>query len=244
MDENHVRITERDLRLLEFVAQHRFVLASQVQTLLGASRGATYRRLQALARAGLLEHRPVFDRHAHAHWITRRGLALLGSSLPPPRLELGEYRHDVGLAWLWLAADRGAFGPLERIVTERQLRSVRPGSGPKPHRPDLVLVCAGGGRVAVELELTTKSRTRRERILAGYAADPRIDAVLYLVEDRRVGRAIEASARRLGISELVHVQRVRVDAGPGRSTGGRARSRESGPRSWGSSARRRESIAR
>jgi hypothetical protein len=43
----------------------------------------------------------------------------------------------------------------------------------------------------------------------GYAFDRRIDAVIYLVRDRASGRRIQESARRLGISDLVHVQLVR-----------------------------------
>ena len=62
--------------------------------------------------------------------------------------------------------------------------------------------------MAVELELTAKARARREKILGGYALDARIDAVLYLVCDRRVGRAIERSAAAIGISPMVIVQLV------------------------------------
>jgi hypothetical protein len=76
----------------------------------------------------------------------------------------------------------------------------------------MVLVTETGHRVAFELELTTKAPERRERILAGYAADPRIDAVIYLVDRATVGRAIERSAARVGISDLVRVQKVTIGA--------------------------------
>ena len=47
--------------------------------------------------------------------------------------------------------------------------------------------------------------------MESYAADPRIDAILYLVPDRPLGRRIEQAARTAGIGELVHVQAL---AGP------------------------------
>ena len=56
--------------------------------------------------------------------------------------------------------------------------------------------------------ISTKGRARREQILTGYGADRRIDAMVYLVERASVGRAIERSAARIGISEIVRVQRV------------------------------------
>jgi hypothetical protein len=224
-----IQITDRDRELLRFLAAHRLALADQVQALLRISAAATSARLRPLSRAGLIHTETVFHRQPACHQITRKGLAAIGSELPPPRLDLRGYRHDVGLGWLWLAARAGTFGPVSEIVSERQMRShdgiaqaageqvpfgvklggVGPGGRDRLHYPDLVLRTASGHRVAVELELSPKGRGRRERILASYGAERRIDAVLYLVEDPAVGRAIRGSAARLGLSDIVHVQRCR-----------------------------------
>lgn len=238
MGRNGALITERDQALLSFVAQHRLVLTSHVQVLLSISQDAARARLRALRAAGLLAGERFFHGQPPCWWITRKGLALIGSRLPPPRIDLSSYRHDVGLAWVWLAGQRGAFGPLRELVSERTMRS-RDGAlaqaapvGPEPtepfgvrlggvgpagrerlHYPDLLLITPGAARIAVELELSTKERARRERILSGYGADPRFDTVLYLVDRPAVARAIEGSAARLGISTMVHVQRVQWDFG-------------------------------
>lgn len=222
-----VRLTDRDRVLLEFAAHHRVFLAAHVQLLLGTTAAAVSPRLRALRRAGYLGAQRPFERQAHCYWITRRGLGAIESRLPAPRPELGSYRHDIGVAWLWLASRQGAFGPARQIVSEREMRSrdgtggrrsdpfgVRFGSvGPagraRLHYPDLLLIGPSGRRVALELELTSKGRARRERILGGYAADGRIDSVLYLVDHPATGRALRASASRLGISARVHVQSVR-----------------------------------
>jgi hypothetical protein len=229
-----VRLTDRDRELLRFAARHRIVLAAQLQALLGASAAAVATRLRALRRAGYLGSQRPFDRQATCYWIKRRGLSAIESSLPAPRPELGSHRHDLGIAWLWLAARQGAFGAARQIVSEREMRSgdgtagrranpfgvrlggVGPGGRERLHYPDLLLVGPGGRRVALELELTSKGRARRERILAGYAADGRIDSVLYVVDQPATGRAIQASAARLGISARVHVQRAHWD-GMGRA---------------------------
>ena len=224
-----VRLTDRDRLLLSFAARHRIVVGAQLQVLLSLTRSAAAARLRALRRAGYLGSQRPFDRQPPCYWITRRGLGAIESRLPTPRPELGSYRHDLGAAWLWLAARHGAFGPVRQIVSEREMRSgdgtsgrsanpfgvrlggVGPGGRERLHYPDLLLVGSGGRRIAVELELTSKGRTRRERILAGYAADGRIDSVLYLVDRPATGRAIEASAARLGISGRIHVWRARWD---------------------------------
>jgi hypothetical protein len=245
---DRLRITERDRRLLEFASRHRIVLPDQARVLLETSANAAATRLRTLARARLFDQQTFFDRQPRCYWITRRGLAAIGASLPAPRPDLRAYRHDVGLAWLWLAARGGAFGPLEQLVSEREMRSwdaaqahtasmaggplepfavrlggVGAGGRERLHYPDLLLIGGGGRRVAVELELSSKTRTRRERILAGYGADRRFDAVLYVVDSRSVARAIRSAAMRLGVSERVHVQGVSWGANEPRQAIGRAR---------------------
>lgn len=233
MAPRRARITDRDRTLLAFLAEHRIALTAHVQTLLGVSARAAEARLHALRAAGFVDSERPFHAQPRCWWVTGRGIGALDSTLAPPRFDLHSYRHDVGMAWLWLAARRGVFGPLREAMSERRIRSrdgveahaaraehrtarlfavrlggVGPGGRERLHYPDLLLVTAGGGRVAVELELSTKARPRRERILSGYGADPRIDAVLYLVDSPGVARAVRAAAARLRISARVQVQRV------------------------------------
>lgn len=210
--------------MLAFAAEHRVVLSSHVQALLGISDRTATGRLNSLTQRGLMRTELGLDGE-DAYLIQRRGLAEIDSELPRPRdLDPGSFRHDVGLAWVWLAARAGAFGAVNELVSERRMRSadgrgddvpygvrlggVGPHGGTRRHYPDLLLETVGGHRVAVELELTGKARTARERILGGYAIDNRIDAVLYLARDERIARAVRASARAVGISDLVHIRTV------------------------------------
>ena len=77
------------------------------------------------------------------------------------------------------------------------------------HYPDLLLIVAQG-RVVVELQTSSIGRRRLEASLAAYGAEPTISAVVYMVEDRRLGRIIRSTASRLGISQRTYVQPVRV----------------------------------
>jgi hypothetical protein len=221
------QLTEPDLQALAFIAEHRLVLPGHVAVLLDTSLEAATARLRRLAKARFLRKERVFGQQPD-YQVTRRGLAAIGSTLPTPRRDLRVYQHDIGVAWLWLAARAGTFGPLEAMVGERRLRShdgarepeseplgVRiGGTGPhgreRLHYPDLLLRTADGRRVALELELTAKSRTRLETILGGYGADPRIAGVVYLVQSQTVARSVERAARKVGVADLVHLQRVRL----------------------------------
>jgi hypothetical protein len=216
--------------MLEFAAEHRLILAAHAAALDGVSDAAASRRLRTLTRHGYLRYKREL-RGPGCYLIDRRGLKAIGSDLPRPRdLDLATYRHDVGLAWLWLAAHAGAFGALDEVISERRMRShdgrrqpwaeplgvrlggVGPWGGERRHYPDLLLVTSSGQRVAVELELTAKPRRRREEILGGYAIEARVDAVLYLVESKRLARAITDSAKAVGIAQMVDVRQLDLQA--------------------------------
>jgi len=223
-----VQLTDRDRELLGFLAEHRTVLGGHVQALLGVSAAAAYSRLRSLTGSGFVRREALFYRQGACYQITGKGLAAIGSGLSRPHIDLRQYSHDIGVGWLWLAARAGTFGALREVISERSMRShdatgdgrhaplgvrlggVGRGGRERLHYPDLLLVDVTGERVALELELSGKSRPRREMILAGYGADARIDAVVYLVDDPAIGRGIQESARKLGISRRVRVQRVRL----------------------------------
>jgi hypothetical protein len=231
------RLTPRDLELLSFASEHRIVLASHVQELFGTSAQSAYSRLRRLTACGYLVHRRVFDGQPGCYQIKRQGLSAIGSGYVPPRLDLSRYSHDVGLAWLWLAASGGAFGSLREIVSERRMRSLDavrgggsiplgvrlgghgPRGGERLHYPDLLLVAPGGQQIAVELELNGKGKAKRAVILAGYAADRRIATVLYLTHRVWIGNAVAASAKALGVDRLVQVQRFRWGTASGARDG-------------------------
>ncbi|MBV8991426.1 MAG: hypothetical protein JO286_06205 [Solirubrobacterales bacterium] len=86
---------------------------------------------------------------------------------------------------------------------------VRPSTG--LHYPDLLLITPAG-RVPIELELSARGAERLGAIMSGYAAHPNIRGVLYMTDDHRVARLIDTLSTRLGISELIHLQRIRFQA--------------------------------
>jgi hypothetical protein len=191
-------------------------------------------RLERLHSSGLLHRQQIFEGQPAAITITRRGLAATGSALPAPRIDLRQYRHDVGVAWLWQAAHAGTFGAPRRVISEREMRShdrrqerapaidrrpllgvgiggTGPGGYPLRHYADLLVDTVDDRRVAVELELTAKSRPRIDRVMLAFASDARIHDVVYLVPDQALARFVSDAAGRAGLRQMVHVHRVSND---------------------------------
>jgi hypothetical protein len=234
-----ISLTEREASVLGPLAEHRILIVPQVALLLGVSDGTALRRLRQLEKERLLELRGIFKGLPAAAVIRGRGLRAVGSRLKPPQLNYNEYRHDVGVGWLWLAARAGSLGELRGLTTDRRMQAEdaaatasaqgsRWGVGlgllgshgqPQRHYPDLMLDMKSGHRVAVELELTAKSSGRMNRIMSAYASDSRIDHVLYLAANRSIAARVQQSARRAGIAERVHVQLLKPDGIAGAEVG-------------------------
>jgi hypothetical protein len=237
-------IDDRDREILMLLAEHRVLVVPQLaMAFADHSTRALNARLRRLAVGRLITSQRIFEGRPAAISITGRGLRMIESGAPPPRVDLKAYRHDIGVGWLHLAARQGVFGTLTDLRLERELRAddqradregppagigvgtFARGGQPSRHYPDLLVRSAGGDQIAVELELTAKSTDRLRQIMRAYASDHRIAAVLYLVPDAAGARRIETAARRTGIGSLVHVQRLAGDGihgAPPPITAGRA----------------------
>jgi hypothetical protein len=186
------------------------VNATQVADRFRLGRAVTYARLGGLARLGLLGHTRIFHREPGVYLATRPGLALVDLDLPPARVDLRTYTHDVELASLVLELER-EYGP-DSVRTEREMRAAEtplgvtssarprfavrlagasgqleltPARHPRLHFPDCAVIGGSGekpdGVLAIELERTPKGRARLRRILRGYVAASHVSLVRYCI---------------------------------------------------------------
>jgi hypothetical protein len=95
--------------------------ARQVAERFAVGRAVTYARLSGLVGLGLLEHKRIFHAVPGVYVATRTGLAAVDLGLPPARVDLRTYDHDLELAALVVELER-EFGA-QRLRTERELRA-------------------------------------------------------------------------------------------------------------------------
>jgi len=220
------RATERDLEIVMFVGRHRAVEGRQVAERFGMHLSNAHRRLGALVRGGLLEHRRLLHGRPGVYLATRAGLELVGLELPAARVDLRTYEHDVELVWLALELEQ-EFGRAA-VVTERELRSrevsaaraadreghllrpryaVRTGRGvERLHFPDLVVEGGGprGGLLAVELERTSKGAARRRQIIGAYQGAVQVEQVRYYCR-ADTWRPVERTVKELRANQVERV---------------------------------------
>jgi len=198
------RVTPRDREIVRWVGRLRMASARQVADRFRLGRAVSYARLSGLVRLGLIQHARIFHVAPGVYLATRSGLAAVGFRLPPARVDLRTYDHDLELTSLVVELER-EFGA-NRVRTEREMRAVdtppnlaptarpqfavpmsgargqmqlTPVGNPRLHFPDCAVLVGPDRVMAVELERTAKGRARLRRILSAYVSARHIAGVRY-----------------------------------------------------------------
>jgi len=189
----------RDLEVLRWVCEQYGARTDQLEVLLGTGPRSVQRLLVRLREAGLVQVRRVLV--GEAAWVipTRMGLRAAGHGFGIWQLRLGGLMHVAAVNDVRLHI--GERSAESEWVCERTLAKER---RPGEHLADAIVITGDGRRVAIEVELTVKSRQRVRLILDDLSA--RHDAVLYFCAPgpyRQLSElAREGSWPGLGVREL------------------------------------------
>lgn len=234
------RVTSRDREIVRWIGRLRMATAAHVAERFDLGRAVGYARLNGLVKVGLLHHERIFHATPGIYLATRVGLAVAELDLPPARVDVRTYEHDLELSYLVIELER-EFGA-GRLATEREMRAADTPLGAAPvERPRfaVALMSAGGQMqltpvgharlhfpdcaiagtdhddpiLAVELERTAKGRARLRGILSAYVRARHVGLVRYYPMAHRVRDLVQAEVERLGAERLVQIDH-RLLAGP------------------------------
>ena len=163
-DLGSVRFSVRDAELLAVVGEQFAVTVEQLGLLMGRSFRAGRWLRDRWLKAGWVESRPLLANGPSLVWLTGFGVQVARSPYRRWRPNPAMAAHIEAVTDVRLRLERQLV--LGGWESERQLaKTAWSPSLPRPHLPDGVLD-TGRGRVAIEVELTLKSRVRLEQIIA------------------------------------------------------------------------------
>jgi hypothetical protein len=125
---------------------------------------------------------------------SRREMRLADQTTPPPD-----------------PATLAALSPTIRAkLTDTRFAVDLVGNDPRAHYPDVVLITAEG-RTAFEVQLVASGRARLDAVLGGYADEPAVAAIIFLIEDPSIEPAIRHAADRAHVGDRVYVTPMKLD---------------------------------
>ena len=161
--------SERDGRLLEFVGEQYAVSVGQLGRLIGRNHRTGRWLRDRWQRAGWVESRPLAPAGASFLWLTPRGIRDARSPYRSWRPNGAMIEHIAAVTDVRILVEREL--RLGHWICERELaRNAASRSEVRPHLPD-GLLDRGTERIAVEVELSLKSRSRLESIVEQLAQE-------------------------------------------------------------------------
>ncbi|MCB1563295.1 MAG: hypothetical protein KDJ75_06955 [Alphaproteobacteria bacterium] len=186
---------ERDAEILRWVNGFGFASAEQIRQFMKVGNTAAYVRVKKLVEGGYLARERILHGQARIHKVTKKGVLASGDAvLPLNYVNLGTFRHDFKLVDLGLMLEEqtgGTFQPDRRIRHDEGLSGV----GQLGHVADGYLHIGEDKPIAVELELSVKSRARIQSIIDGYGGNLAVKEVWYYTDQKSVAAAIGKAAR-------------------------------------------------
>lgn len=190
-------ITERDIRLLESLDRYALMTTAQIRMAHFHSTDlhTVLRRLRALEKRHLIQRHHGLKNGKLSWTAAKKGLALVGIGTPI-LVNRNTIEHDVQLTEVRLLLDRLKIGRKWRGSHELRLiasSNVKPEDRNADVIPDALFATMRDREarlIALEVELTAKSRKRYRRILDLYSYKKAINHIWYIVRPSKLGASL------------------------------------------------------
>jgi len=185
-------LVDRDIEIFKLVYRLGFCLGRHINSLffcINSSR-ACDRRLASLIKAGYLNRKKYLYGVPYLYTLTHKGRVLIGANKRENKIRLEQIMHDIKTIDVLIHFMDKYKLSLCGFTTERELH-IEDGFGGRKHHPDFIFVMSGK-TIAVEIELTAKSKMRLEKnIRDNYI---KYDGQIWLTNDKKTHTLISKVA--------------------------------------------------
>ncbi|OGT35278.1 MAG: hypothetical protein A3F11_10125 [Gammaproteobacteria bacterium RIFCSPHIGHO2_12_FULL_37_14] len=188
-------ITDRDVEILNFINEFGFCEMPQIEKKFGVKTPRSYKVMQRLVKAGLVNHERVFHNRHGAFYLTNEGAKY--THLPAIfNLPKDNYKHQLTIMEVYFKLIQ--LYPTVVWVSERVLKRDKftEGIGKSGHIPDGKMIFPDNREIAIEVELTLKSKRRLEQIFRAYGAQFKISEVWYFCSENIVSSLARHAAQK------------------------------------------------
>lgn len=173
-----MQVTERDVEIMKFINEFGFCEILQIEKKFSMKKSRCYQVMKRLVSDNLVIHQKIFHAAHGIFYLTKKGA--LYTDLPPLfNIPKDNYAHQLAVIEIYFNLSKQY--PLAEWVGERRLKRDKHVTSyrKKIHLADGMLLFPDGKEVAIEVELTMKSKRRIFEILSGYSSSFHITEVWY-----------------------------------------------------------------
>lgn len=173
-------LSKHELEMVKFIHEFGFCEIRHIMKRFSKRRTTSYEQMKILIRLGMINYRLVLPNHPGVYSLTSKAVRFLDTDLPTMTfIPTNYYFHYMEVLNIYLKIHERL--PESVWITERRLirQKYENLRGNKEHLPDGVLVLPNERRIAIEVELTLKTRKRLLDILTDYVVDKDIHEVWY-----------------------------------------------------------------
>ncbi|MEM7621416.1 MAG: hypothetical protein AAF228_13395 [Pseudomonadota bacterium] len=178
-----MKLQSRDLELFYWINGFGFMTIPQIAHWMGRGYETARRRVQKLSDHNFLIPNRILHHGPTIYRVSNKGCAIIEDPVKPlAGVRLSTFRHDAALVDLALYLYK--LHPKCQFVPERRLRAQESHKYQKvrSHNPDGHLILYNSPKpIAIELELTQKSRRRLHKIIRGYQRSFTYERIWYFV---------------------------------------------------------------
>ncbi len=196
-------VVDRDLEIVSWLERLVGASVEQIRARFGLGRTQAYRRLQVLQDFGLIRRCRLTATRPPLYTVPHRSLRVASCEHAHALTELVVAIESCGgeiATELELRRERARQPGLAGRLTDRQVATVLGCA----RIPDAVELLSGGGLCAYEVELSSKGRTRRGRVLAAYAVSE-YERVHWIAPDPQLAALLRSEIEERGLSDYVEV---------------------------------------
>jgi hypothetical protein len=172
------QLTKRDIAILQFVNTFGFCTLPHLEQHFALKSRRAYQLMQRLIQVGYIQHQRIFHAQHGIYYLTDQGATC--TDLPAiDKIPIGIYYHQLRIIDVYLKLRQQY--PHADWVSERYLKHEKfyKGIGQPGHTADGILRFTDGKYVAIEIELSLKSKNRLSHILKFYGSQLHIHEVWY-----------------------------------------------------------------
>lgn len=176
-----MKVTKRDIELLTWINRYGFVTINHICKFLNIEKPTAYGYIKRFIKNKYLIHERIFHEQPGVYRVSYSGAKLTQHNIPAPRkVNIINYYHNLKLVDLSFSLTNKN----HHITTEREIRHLHLIN--HKNKPDYTPDGIINNNIALELELTRKSKKRYDKIFKYYLENPQYKEVWYFSDNNEV----------------------------------------------------------